>query len=568
MDSPAGTILILLTGVCIVVGGILIFRLHAFLALMLAALTVAVLTPSSTRERIAIEKASAKVLVRNDDSIIIATGNPPLRSESAVPAAGIRPGELYLLLRKDAESSRYEPLQELVVRKLQATPDGSSPRAVLMAAGDAQLEAPQPDDLVVQPIALQAARKSVRSTIGARAAAGFGSTCVAVGILIAMAGIVGKCLLDSGAADRIVRTMLRWFGEPGTPLAFMFSGFLLGVPVFFDTVFYLMIPIGKAMRLRTGRNYLLYVLTIVCGGTMAHSLVPPTPGPLFAAEALGVDLGTMILGGILVGLVASTSGYLFAAWLNRRCELPLRDTEDFSLEEVTRTLEVDESELPPFWLAIQPIILPVVLIAGLTTLQEMEMWKTLDPNMKLVCETLGEKNVALTLAALVSIGLVIRRKRGDRTALSDAMQKSLASAGTVVLITCAGGAFGALLSETGVVSLVRKLDTASPQMLCTLAFLITVAIRTAQGSATVAMITACGVLKDIDLSFSPLYLALAVGCGSKPIAWMNDSGFWVMTRMSGMSEREGLRYITPMTAIMGVVGLLAVLVGVTLWPNI
>lgn len=133
----------------------------------------------------------------------------------------------------------------------------------------------------------KSAAKFVKSSAPNRVAEGFGSTCAGIGILIAMASIIGKCLLDSGAADKIVRSTLRLVGEPRAPAAFIASGFLLGIPVFFDTVFYLMMPLGKAMRLRTGGNYLLFILTIVAGGTMAHSLVPPTPGPLLVADRSG-----------------------------------------------------------------------------------------------------------------------------------------------------------------------------------------------------------------------------------------------------------------------------------------
>ena len=118
-----------------------------------------------------------------------------------------------------------------------------------------------------------------------------------------MASIIGSCLLKSGAADRIVRSMLRLLGEKQAPFSFLGSGFLLGIPVFFDTVFYLMIPLGKAMCMRVGKNYLLYILAIVTGAAMAHSLVPPTPGPLFVANELGVDLGVMILAGCVVGFL-------------------------------------------------------------------------------------------------------------------------------------------------------------------------------------------------------------------------------------------------------------------------
>lgn len=405
-------------------------------------------------------------------------------------------------------------------------------------------------------------------TVGARLAAGFGSTCTSIGILIALASIIGTCLLESGAADRIVRTMLRWFGERGAPLAFMLSGYLLGIPVFFDTVFYLMIPLGKAMRLRTGRNYLLYVLSIVCGATMTHSLVPPTPGPLFVAEELGVNLGTMIVGGCLVSLATATAGYLFALWANHRWELALPEADGLSEQQLASLRQVDESELPPFWLAILPVLLPVLLIAGLTTLQELAVWGTLSPALRRTCETLGEKNVAVALAAVVGLATVIWRRKNDLRSLSATVEASLSGAGVIILITAAGGAFGAVLQETGLSELVRNLPRGSPAVMVTLAFLVTVAIRTAQGSATVAMITAAGVFKGLDAGIHPLWLALAIGSGSKPVAWMNDSGFWVMTRMSGMTERQGLKYITPMTALMGVVGLLTVLAGASLWPRL
>src|SRR5690606_19787085 len=127
-----------------------------------------------------------------------------------------------------------------------------------------------------------------------------------------------------------------------------------------------MIPLGKAMRLRTGRNYLLYVLAIMCGGTMSHSLVPPTPGPLFVAEAMEIDLGLMILTGCCVGLFSSVAGFSFAAMLNRYWDLPLRDSADMTLADLETLATRDLRELPSLWISLAPILLPVVLIAGET----------------------------------------------------------------------------------------------------------------------------------------------------------------------------------------------------------
>ncbi|MFH1717373.1 MAG: SLC13 family permease, partial [Planctomycetota bacterium] len=206
----------------------------------------------------------------------------------------------------------------------------------------------------------------VASSVGERVAQGFGRTCTKIGILIAMASIIGKFLLESGAAERVVRSLIKWLGEKRTSHAFLSSGFLLGMPVFFDTVFYLMMPLGKAMGIRTGRNYGLYIMSIVAGATMTHSLVPPTPGPLFVAGELSVNIGLMMAGGIVVGLFTVSAGYLYALWANRRWPIPVRDTADTSTAELRRMAESDEASLPPFWLSVLPILLPVLLIAGKT----------------------------------------------------------------------------------------------------------------------------------------------------------------------------------------------------------
>lgn len=482
-------LLILLVAVVIVLGGILLLRLHAFLALLLAAGVVSLLTPTAALESYA--------------------------------------------------------------------------RAEVQRAAWTE----------------KAADHFVRSTAGERVAAAFGQTCGSVGILIAMASIIGKCLLDSGAADRIVRTTLRLLGQARAPLAFVGSSFLLGIPVFFDTVFYLMIPLAKAMRLRTGRNYLLYVLSIVAGGSIAHSLVPPTPGPLYVAGELGVDLGTMIVAGCIVGLFPVAAGYLFAKWANRHWDLPLRESADVSLADLEKLAGRDERELPPTWLSLLPIVIPVVFIAGQTG---YGTWLGAVPPgaapawavaLKPLVDTLGNKNVALVVAAAVALGTLAWQKRATRADLAQAVQTALASGGVIILITSAGGAFGATMRQCGVGDEIAKTtEGIDPLWILPIAFLVTALVRGAQGSATVAMITAVGIVGHFAtsgaLGFHPVYLALAIGCGSKPFPWMNDSGFWVITRMSGMTEGEALRALFPMVTLMGLAGLAATMLGAALFPMV
>ena len=372
-----------------------------------------------------------------------------------------------------------------------------------------------------------------------------------------MAAIIGKCLLDSGAAECIVTWIRNVFGEKRTPIAFTVSSFTLAIPVFFDTVFYLLMPLGKAMRVRTGKDYLLYILAIVAGGTMAHSLVPPTPGPIFVAVELGIEIGAMMLGGLVVGIFAVSAGYAYAVWANKRWEIPLRASNEMP-EPVA-----DQQSLPPLWLALTPIILPVLLIGGQTITNELGMDSA-------VLQILGDKNIALIISAAISLVMLAWVKRKSLKELAKPVNDALMSGGVIILITSAGSAFGVTLRQTGITEALQGALPDSHLLLLVMAFGITTIMRTAQGSATVAMITAVGIIgpliQGIDLVYHPVYVALAIGCGSKPITWMNDSGFWIVGRLTGMTEVETLKTVTVMLLIMGLTGLVVILLGATFIP--
>ncbi len=397
-----------------------------------------------------------------------------------------------------------------------------------------------------------------------RVAEGFGRTVGQIGIVIAMASIIGECMLRSGAADRIVRAALKLLGEKRAPQAFLSSGYLLGIPVFFDTVFYLMVPLVKATRLRTGRNYLLYVLTVVAGATMTHSLVPPTPGPLFIASQFNVNLATMIMGGMIVGAITATAGYVYALWANRRMEVPLRESEE-SLKQLEEVAARDEKDLPSLWVSLLPIVLPVALITLNATAGSGGQSGWLK-----ALTILGDKNISLILGAVIAL-LVLWRSSSAKQG-EDSVKAALADAGVIILITSAGGAFGTVLQQTNIGAFIEQMAAGYQSAILPMAFVLTAMIRTAQGSATVAMLTAAGAFSGIatveQLGFHPVYLALVIGCGSKLIMWMNDSGFWVITKMSGMTEKEGLKALVPLNVIMGVLGLLVTMLGAKLFPLI
>jgi GntP family gluconate:H+ symporter len=421
-------------------------------------------------------------------------------------------------------------------------------------------------------------KKLVNQSVGERVAVEFGKTCGSIGILVAMAAIIGKCLLESGAAEKIVRTSLKILGEKNAPVAFAGTGFTLGIPVFFDTVFYLLIPLGKALASRTGRNYALYVMTITCGTTMAHSLVPPTPGPLFVANALNIQMGTMMVCGIILGLFTAGTGLAYAYWANRKWPMPMRESGTESLQEMEKMTQRSESELPGFWLALMPILLPVVLIGGEGFITDawgksaagtLAAWQS---GLLWFFQKFGDKNIAIALAAGIALITVVSQKRKSKKEISAGVQSALESGGLIILITAAGGAFGGVLQHTGVGERIRDLAAAYQIGILPLAFFVTALIRTAQGSATVAMITTIGMLQSMaapeTLGFHPVYLALAIGCGSKPFAWMNDSGFWVVCKMSGMTEGETLRNFSVLLTIMAVIGLVLVMIAAKLFPMI
>ncbi len=196
-----------------------------------------------------------------------------------------------------------------------------------------------------------------------RVASAFGSSAGGIGIVIALAAVIGKCMLDSGAADRIVRAFLRLLGEKHAPIALMGSGFVLAVPVFFDTVFYLLVPLARSLHKKTGKQYLKYILAIAAGGAITHTLVPPTPGPLLMAENLGVDVGLMIMVGALVALPAAIVGLLFAGFADRIMKTPMR-----SLGGEPDPEPIPDDQLPGLWLSLAPVLLPVGLISISTVL--------------------------------------------------------------------------------------------------------------------------------------------------------------------------------------------------------
>jgi len=394
-----------------------------------------------------------------------------------------------------------------------------------------------------------------------RVAVAFGNTAASIGIVIALAAVIGKCLMDSGAADRIVRSFLKALGEKRASTALMSSGFVLAIPVFFDTVFYLLVPLARSLWRRTRKNYMLYITAIGAGAAITHTLVPPTPGPLVMADTLGIDIGWMIMVGTMIALPTAAVGLLICRVTNRLMDVPMRP---YAGEPEPEPLE--DNELPALWVSLLPVILPVILISADTICKAVAEAQdsALLRQAANYTSLIGNANLALLLSAAIAMLVLARNRRLTFSELSRTTETALMSGGVIILITAGGGAFGAMLREAGVQGSIESLlDTERPNigqiMLC-LGFGIAAVMKVAQGSSTVSMITTSSMFAAMGASSSmlgchPVYLATAIGSGSLVGSWMNDSGFWIFARMSGLTEVEALKSWTILLVLLGFVGL-------------
>ncbi|PQO45827.1 GntP family permease [Blastopirellula marina] len=547
--------LAIILGMLIVVCGVLFLRLHAFLALFFATLVVAAATAPACVLESGLDNRTAN---------IVATSDLKLELTDVGDQFASKPGA-YCVVR---DKSDVENLKAdfIWIDQFEASEAGTTATLRDSLTADSN---PVGAELVSQGDYQQAV-KLAKSSPSSRVANASGQTFGKIGVLIAMASIIGQCLLSSGAAERIVQGIRQSLGEQWTTLAFVISSFILAIPVFFDTVFFLMLPLAQAMARRTGRDYMKYVMSIIVGGTLAHSLVPPTPGPLFVASELNVSIGAMAIGGIAVGIWGVIAGYFYMIWANRRWQIPLRVHQT----EPSEASPADPSQLPSFGFSILPVVVPILFL-GLNTVNQTWPFDSNNALGSVANETisfLGDKNIALSIGAVLAMSTLILKPNMTWVGLSKSVQAALSEGGVVILITCAGGAFGEMIRQTNVgESIAQSLPEAvSGTGLLAMAFLVTLIIRVIQGSATVAMIAAIGIVvpvaTQIGLPFHPVYLALAIGCGSKPLPWMNDSGFWVISRMSGFTEKETLKTFSVLLTIMGIASFLATLVCALCFP--
>lgn len=379
----------------------------------------------------------------------------------------------------------------------------------------------------------------------------FGATAGKIAWVIATASIIGTAMLESGAAERMVNEIISLLGEKRAPLALLISGFILSIPIFFDTVFFLMIPLAIALYKKTGKDYLLYILAISGGALVTHCLVPPTPGPLIMAETLKIDLGVAIMGGLALGILPTIGVYLVARRVNRSYVLPLRVATD----------STQSTTMPGLMASILPVAVPLILIS-MNSIADILLMQGAKPGW---IAFIGNKNVAMTIGTAMACWVWAQQKKYSGQQLWEACAKPLEIAGIIILITSAGGAFGAMLGHSGIGAAIKEITQHVSVNYILLAWFIAAVMKIAQGSSTVAMITTSSILTALmasgaPLPYHPMYIFASIAFGSLCVPWMNDSGFWVVARMSGMTEREALRNFSTTVASIAFIGLFEVLV--------
>ena len=397
---------------------------------------------------------------------------------------------------------------------------------------------------------LGAAVKAFQDGVGA--ALGF------IAIVVGIGTMLGKVMAESGAAARIATTLIEGFGERRVHWALMVVAFILGIPVFFQVGFVLLIPLVFTIARRTGMSLIKIGIPLVAGLSVVHGMLPPHPAAMLALSAFNADIGRTIVYGLLVGLpTAALAGPVYGAWVARRIALPAENpiAIQLSRSEVITADGSDSPQLPSFSMSIFTVLVPVILMLLATAADSV-----LDTGstVRVVLHFAGNPIVALLIALLFSFWSLARTQHFTREQVLKFCNDCLAPTATILLVIGAGAGFNQVLVSSGVGRVVADMARGSHASPIVLAWTVAALIRVATGSATVAMTTAAGIVAPIASSMPGTraeLLVLATGAGSLVLSHVNDSGFWLIKEFFNMTVQQTLKTWTVAETIIGVAGL-------------
>lgn len=379
---------------------------------------------------------------------------------------------------------------------------------------------------------------------------GMGGTLGFLATVIGLGAMFGKMLEVTGGAERLARGFLQIFGEKKANWAMLLAGFLVSIPVFFDVGFIILVPLVFALARSSKKSILYFGIPLLAGLAVTHAFVPPTPGPILVAGFVGADIGKVILYGIICGLPAAIlAGPIFGTLISRKIDAPVPDYLDLDLKE-----PFAEKDMPRFGTVIGLILFPIILILMNTA---STAWLTEGSAVRNFFAFIGHPIVALILACLLSFIVLGKFKGLSMKEIKSISNAALNSTGLIILVTGAGGVFKQVLVDSGIGNAIGESFASLPLSPLLLAFLLAVVVRIAAGSATVAMTTAAAIVAPIvqSASVEPALIVIAIAAGSTAFSHVNDSGFWLVNRYFGISEKDTLRSWTVMETIIGFAGL-------------
>ncbi|GAA1209278.1 GntP family permease [Prauserella alba] len=386
---------------------------------------------------------------------------------------------------------------------------------------------------------------------------GFGSTLASVALLVGLGAMLGRLLEISGGAQSLTDAMIRRFGEKRAPLALGVASLIFGFPIFFDAGLVVMLPIVFSVARRLGGGVLRYGLPVAGAFSVMHIYVPPHPGPVAASGLLGADVGLVLLFGLIIAVPTwYITSYLYGVMVGKRIALPVPEI----LRGGTDTTEQDQNP-PPASTVVGLLLIPLVMIfanTGLDTAGEAG-WINGDASWVQVAMVLGSTPVALLVTVFVASYVLGTRRDRSRGVIERLLDSSLGPVCAIILITGAGGMFGAVLQASGIgEALADALDGVGMPVFVA-AYVIAAVLRIAQGSATVALTTAAGLVQPLVMtgSFSSIEvvaIVLALAAGSVTASHVNDSGFWLVGRFFEMDTKTTLKTWTVMETTIGLVG--------------
>jgi Gnt-I system low-affinity gluconate transporter len=386
---------------------------------------------------------------------------------------------------------------------------------------------------------------------------GMAGTLGFVATVVGLGAIFGQILESSGGAESLAHYLVKKFGKDRASWAMVLTGFIIAIPVFFDVGFIILVPIIYALSRDTKKSLLYYGIPLLAGLAATHSFIPPTPGPVAVADIVNVQLGWVILFGLIIGFpTAIIAGPVWGKFISKK--IHLTPPEEFMIQTQK---EYDENNLPSFRLIALIIAVPLFLILVNTFTGLAVSKNVVTPSIFTdILEFLGHPFSALIIATLIAIySLCIKRGMGKEKVL-ELSTKALGPAGIIILITGAGGVLKQVLVDSGIGKIMAESMASSALPPIFLAWILAAIVRVTQGSATVAMITAAGIIAPVLSEFGlndpeRALVVLSIASGATLLSHVNDSGFWLVGKYFGMNEKQTLQSWTVMESIIAVCGL-------------